>query len=168
MGMVRLLSESEAIKADEATWTSLLGCCIVVLAPATSAGGAEEEAVEEVVGFDGDAYSQLHFAAKAVTDPLPEVGVGVCGSAPLLASSHNSPSTPPHPPPPPPPTTTQVPDAGTAVAQTLAALCQSAPGVYSARLARGGEQRRHHPEPAPPPCTTNRAALSPPSPHPTG
>ena len=88
------------IKADEATWTALLGCCIVVLAPACSAGGAEEEAVEEVVGFDGDAYSKLHFAAGVVADPLPEVA-----------------------------------DAGTAVAQALAALCQSAPGVYAGRLA---------------------------------
>lgn len=101
MGMVRLLSECEQVKADEAMWTSLLGCCIVVLAPACSGGGAEEEVVEEVVGFDGDAYCKLQFAAGVVTDPLPEV-----------------------------------PDAGLAVAQTLSALCQSAPGVYSARLAK--------------------------------
>lgn len=75
MGMATLLVQCDQIKADAATWTNLLSSTISILAPCTRSGGGNDDDVEERIGFDGDAYSKLHFASsdQDKKDPLPDV-----------------------------------------------------------------------------------------------
>lgn len=103
-GMGRMLCESEALKQNEGAWVALLGAAVSVLEPtvpgqAAGGGGSgaaaaeadDEEGVgEEVVGFDGDAYSRLHFTGGAEADPLPSVtdaGAALCQSLGQLCTS---------------------------------------------------------------------------------
>ena len=95
-GTARILAESAAVQGNAACWTALLGSLCGVLEPsAASASGGEvddEDGVgEEVVGFDGDAYSKLHFTGAGEEDPLPEVPnapAACCQALATLCAAH--------------------------------------------------------------------------------
>ena len=68
----------KGIKGDEATWTAHLSSHVSVIDAgqtlAASGEGDDPEVGVDRIAFDGDAYSELKFAAAAAAeDPLPEV-----------------------------------------------------------------------------------------------
>ena len=79
VGMAKLVSEVDQIKGDEAIWTALFSSLVSVLDAGRTLVAAGDDDNDNDIGmdrlaFDGDAFSELKFAAAAsVEDPLPEV-----------------------------------------------------------------------------------------------
>lgn len=89
LGMGKLLAEADGVKGDEATWTALLSSLVSVLDAgqtlAASGEGDDNDVGAERLAFDGDAYSELKFAAAATPeDPLPEVANAAASAVQLL------------------------------------------------------------------------------------
>jgi exportin-2 (importin alpha re-exporter) len=99
VGISRILTESAVVQGDENTWCVLLGSLISVLDPKTAVklNAEEDDTLDEVVGFDGDNFSKLHFTGGNVDDDvLPEIPDapthavrllgGICASSPGMYS----------------------------------------------------------------------------------